>query len=63
MDYYDTIIQQRTAAEAAQLLADECRKKDKTIGLLKAVVKLYEEEKEEDGDSSGLSGWKGTQGV
>lgn len=34
MDYYATLIRQRTAAEAASLLADECRKKDTTIAVL-----------------------------
>jgi hypothetical protein len=31
MDYYDTIIAQREALQAAQILADECRKKDAAL--------------------------------
>lgn len=34
MDYYDEIIRQRTFAEAANLLADECRKKNTAIAML-----------------------------
>lgn len=42
MDYYATIIRQRTDAEAAKLLADECRKKDAAIDALKKRVATLE---------------------
>lgn len=34
VDYYATIISERNASEAADLLADQCRKKDREIELL-----------------------------
>lgn len=37
-DYYATIIRERNAAEAASILADSCRKKDKAIAILEARV-------------------------
>jgi uncharacterized coiled-coil protein SlyX len=42
MDYYATIIRQRTDAEAVALLADECRKKDAAIDALKKRVAALE---------------------
>lgn len=33
-DYYSAVIRQRNAPEAADLLADECRKKDRAIAEL-----------------------------
>lgn len=39
MDYYDTLIQQRDAAEAASLLADDCRNKDQEITAVKAALR------------------------
>lgn len=42
MDYYNAIICQRTTAEAVALLADECRKKDAAIDMLKKRVTTLE---------------------
>lgn len=42
MDYYATIIRQRTDADAVALLADECRKKDAAIDALKKRVTTLE---------------------
>lgn len=38
-DYYATIIRERNASEAASLLADDCRKKDSAIRVLKNTIK------------------------
>ncbi|WP_312283956.1 hypothetical protein [Candidatus Igneacidithiobacillus taiwanensis] len=38
IDYYSDIIRQRTAADAAQILADECRKKDRVIQKLSELI-------------------------
>jgi len=49
VDYYATIISERNASEAADLLADQCRKKDREIEVLqKRIEKLRWAEAEID---------------
>lgn len=57
MDVYDTYIQQRGAVEAAQILADECRKKDAEI------TKLLQDKEDSAPPPDNEGPWKGTKGV
>jgi hypothetical protein len=59
-DYYRALIAERGEAEAAALLADECRKRDAMIGVLKdaCTTVLHQVSTDSDLDDKVSAPWK-----